>query len=286
MHDVEQHLKGVFGIAAAEGQHVDPQQWPRALKAIKDSPSPDRNNLLWLAVAPINVFEQHNWLKDGKLSTNPITNVWTGAYKLSGAAWSNSSKHDPMISSPVSSPSKTKDPTNAPTTKPLPTKTPPTHASAFLSKGVSFDSEAKAAPTETGPKFKGLFLTRGRRQPKPVKVKAKAEKRTHEDGCYTVGCPPIDSDWKDAGAELVAHFVFMTEHFFPRTRRVFCTFGSLPEVLCLSPRSRRKSRPKLTQRSTSTILCLPAWDIPSSFGFGFRMMLRLVSWNHTRKKPG
>jgi hypothetical protein len=219
VHDVEQHLKGVFGIAAAEGQHIDPQRWTGALKAIKHSQSPDRNNLLWLAVAPINIFGPHNWLKDGKLSANTITNVWTGACKLSGAAWSNSSEHAPMISSPVSSPSKTKDPTDAPTPKPLPTKTPPTHTSALLSKGVSFDSEAKAAPTETGPKFKGLFLSRRRRQPKPVKVKAKAEKRTHEDGCYTVECPPIDSDWKDAGAELVAHFVFMTVHFFSKDKK-------------------------------------------------------------------
>ena len=85
-----------------------------------------------------------------------------------------------------------------------------TVASSTTDTGISFGA---------GTKSHSLFLSRGPRKAAPIKVKAKADKRKYMDVCCSVECPPIDSEWKEAGAELTSHFVSMVDHLLNKDRK-------------------------------------------------------------------
>jgi hypothetical protein len=172
--------------------------------------------LLRLGVTPMSIFGPHEWFHDDAqtlLKSTAVTDMWAGAYLLLGAPWSQEPA-DPMDDTPTKSPTKA-DPMDASPTKNSPKKG--NNAKPKSSNLKSKPGSKKVAPVTTvevdkGVSFTGVkprsnFISRGHRKAAPIKVKHKADIRTHQDVCYTVELSAIDSDWKEAGAELTAHFV-------------------------------------------------------------------------------
>jgi hypothetical protein len=79
-----------------------------------------------------------------------------------------------------------------------------------------------------GVKSRSLFLSRGPRKPAPVKDKPEADKRKHEDIYYSIELPPIDSDWKEAGAELTSQFVAMVDTIFTKDKKALIHQWEVP----------------------------------------------------------
>jgi hypothetical protein len=57
--------------------------------------------------------------------------------------------------------------------------------------------------------------------PKPAKAKTKlkSDMRKHEDSFFSIECPPIYSDWKEAAMEITANFVEIVEHIFNKDKK-------------------------------------------------------------------
>ena len=206
MHDLERHFRAEFKMKARKP--IDPRQWCNAFTSVQDTDGPARNVLIKLAMTPIDVFETHLWFHDDDhkiLLANSITNFWSGAYLLVGGPWAITD-----AAMEEADPEKPELKTSAvpkPLSSNLKSKTPPKLAP---NPGVSFGA---------GVKTRSLFLSRGPRKIAQAKSIPKADKRKHQDVFYSVELPPIDSDWKESGAELTAQFVTMTEHFLNKDKK-------------------------------------------------------------------
>jgi hypothetical protein len=232
-HDLERLLRKEFGPASSP-KLVDPQEWFSAFSLIKNKDWAARSTLIELAMTPNSVFSPY-WFADPadqtKLTAVSIANFWVGAHLLAGAPWSALADDDVMAESPVKI--KTPSPTDmleepSATTgpqvkisvdsKPLvsdlksknSTRKPGDSSSKVQSEGVSFGAGAKSG---------SLFLSRGPRKPAPVQDNPEADERKHEDICHSIELPLIDSDWKEAGAELTSHFVAMVDHIFATDKK-------------------------------------------------------------------
>jgi hypothetical protein len=242
MHDLERLLKKEFGLSSSSNL-VDPMEWFSAFSLVKNKDCAARSALIKLAMTPISVFPP-DWFADPAAQTKPtavsIANFWVGACLLARAPWSVLADDDVMVESPVkiktSSPTDMLEEPSATTglpatiavdSKPLTsnlksknsTRTPGDLSSKGHSEGVSFGA---------GVKSRSLFLSRGPRKPVPVKDKPKADKRKHEDIYYSIELPPIDSDWKEAGAELTSQFVAMVDHIFTKDKKALIHQWEVP----------------------------------------------------------
>jgi hypothetical protein len=185
-----------FGIDTARN-HADPKEWMAAFK-LHISNKQVKDTLIKLAITPISVFTEE-WFADPKRSrllASSVTNFWVGAYRLAGGPWAY-----PEQSSSKQAPS---TPTRASILK---TKSPPTKTD----KGVSFGVGVKTT--------KGLFISRNARKPTAAPPKMKADVRKHEDVFYSIECPPMDSDWKEGGTEITAHFTEIVDYILEKDKK-------------------------------------------------------------------
>jgi hypothetical protein len=205
MHDRERHLRLELGFDMSQ-KITHPKEWTTAFGKIKNTPGKARDTLLKLAVTPINVFSS-DWFSDPgrtKMISASVTNFWIGAYRIAGGPWvarmmeDHPKKNDKANAKAEATPPK-KLSSNL--------KKPKDTAKGSKAEGVKFDKDVKS---------RSLFISRSVRKPIPAKAKIKTEQRNHEDVYYSVECAPIDSDWKEAGAEITAHFAEVIEHIFKK----------------------------------------------------------------------
>jgi hypothetical protein len=215
MHDCERRLRIELGIDNSE-KHIDPKKWLAAFANIQDTEGDARDTLLKLAMTPISIFgpEWFGNQERTKMISSSVTNFWIGAYRLAGGPWMAHAKA-PIIDAPA----KAHDQMEESPKKPAPN--PSSYKKALTSnlKQQRAPASLEKVSFGAGVKSRSLFLARGPRLAAPVKLKAKADKRKHEDVYYSVECPPIDSDWKEAGAEITAHFVAMVEHIVSKDKK-------------------------------------------------------------------
>ena len=229
MHDLERHLRNEFGIDTSK-KHADPKVWMEGFIKIKHIAGTARNTLLKLAMTPISVFSAE-WFVDSaktQLISSSVTNFWIGAYRLAGGPWNFTPRDDAMEESPKKQPAAAAAPKLASNLKKKHPKSSRTDAAA--DKGVSFATVVKsnaikstadkpADAKSSAVKSRSLFISRGVRPPFKPREKNKIDRRKHEDVFYSIECPPLDSEWSDASAEITAHFVEIVDHFLSKDRK-------------------------------------------------------------------
>jgi hypothetical protein len=102
-------------------------------------------------------------------------------------------------------------------------------------------------------KFRSNFISRKPRTAAPPKPKLKADKRKHEDAYFTVVLPPIDSDWKEAGAEVIAQFTSMTDHFLRKDAKALIHPWDGSGVNLTKKTDRVRSKLQATRYASNTL---------------------------------
>ena len=203
--DQEKPLKKTSGFVRASSA-VSIKEWVAEFRKNNEDPTAQAA-LIKIALTPVSVFDQGFFaeqIEKTKLNSTSVTSFWIGARRIACAPCNL--KSPPPAGPTVAAAAK-------PRSRPQPrSRRPQPKSLDKQDQDVSFDASAKKD------KVPGLFVSRSFHEP-DTGTGPGADVRKHQDARRrAVANPLMDSEWKEAGPEITAHFDNMFDHVIDKDK--------------------------------------------------------------------